>query len=687
MYVTHSKEAFQNLNDKLLELEKNPQDQDVINECFRLAHTIKGMARTMMFERTGEIAHSMESILDGVRSKRIEADPGVIDLLFQCVDAMEMMTEKVKNKKPEPEVPDLMAMIRKKLEEIRPEEEPASEKPTEEKKEAPPDGKKAAEEEIKEKPVAAEGEMAKEKARETTPEKKRRILEIGIQLNQALDMPSARAILVIKRLEKAGRILELSPPIEAIESEKFGRDFTVRIETAEDEKAIVKAISMLKGVQKVVSSEKKPEEKIEQKPGQAAAVSAARKPMPEIASVRVKMDRLDDLLDTVGELAINKISLLEIGKNINDPKLAESLRILDRLTGELQYNVLRIRMVPIETVFSRFPRMIRDLAKQMGKELEFVMEGQEIELDRTVIDKLGDLLVHLLRNSVDHGIESPEEREKAGKRPVGILRLSASQEQNRVMIKVEDDGRGIDPDKLRKKALEKGILTPEELNAMGDDEVMNLLATPGFSTAEKVTEISGRGVGLDAVKSGVESLGGQMTIESVKGQGTKVIIRLPLTLAIILAMLVRIGKEIYAISVDPIIETISVKDSEIRTIGGMKVVRYRNEIVPLIYLSKILGISDEELGHEVVIIESGQKKTGLVVQELLGQQEIVVKPLDKFLRKLQFLGGATILGSGEVALILDANGLMTYAKERMRIGPTVESSEDTTKGDQNARAG
>jgi len=500
-------------------------------------------------------------------------------------------------------------------------------------------------------------------------------------------MPSARAILVIKRLKNAGRILELNPPIEAIESEKFGRDFSVRIETDEDEKAIAKAISALKGVQKVISSERKAEEKVEQRPGQAVPSPAAKKPMPEIASVRVKMDRLDDLLDTVGELAINKISLLEIGKNINDPKLAESLRILDRLTGELQYNVLRIRMVPIETVFSRFPRMIRDLAKQMGKELEFVMEGQEIELDRTVIDKLGDLLVHLLRNSVDHGIESPEEREKAGKRTVGILRISASQEQNRVMIKVEDDGRGIDPEKLRKKALEKGILTPEELNAMGDDEVMNLLATPGFSTAEKVTEISGRGVGLDAVKSGVESLGGQMTIESVKGQGTKVIIRLPLTLAIILAMLIRIGKETFAISVDPIIETISVKDSDIRTIGGMKVVKYRNEIVPLIYLSKILDISDEELGHEVVIVESGQKKTGLVVQELLGQQEIVVKPLDKFLRKLQFLGGATILGSGEVALILDVNGLMTYAKERMRVGPTMESTEDTEKGDQNARAG
>ena len=688
MYVTHSKEAFQNLSDKLLELEKNPQDQDTINECFRLAHTIKGMARTMMFERTGEIAHSMESILDGVRSKRLEADPGVIDLLFQCVDAMEMMTEKVKDKNPEPEVPDLMAMIKKKLGEIRPEEEePEAEKTPEEKKEAQA-GKKAEETEAEEKPVTvAREEKAKEAAVGTTPEKRRRILEFRIQLNQALDMPSARAILVIKRLEKAGRILELNPPIEAIESEKFGRDFSVRIETDEDEKAIAKAISALKGVQKVISSERKAEEKVEQRPGQAVPSPAAKKPMPEIASVRVKMDRLDDLLDTVGELAINKISLLEIGKNINDPKLAESLRILDRLTGELQYNVLRIRMVPIETVFSRFPRMIRDLAKQMGKELEFVMEGQEIELDRTVIDKLGDLLVHLLRNSVDHGIESPEEREKAGKRTVGILRISASQEQNRVMIKVEDDGRGIDPEKLRKKALEKGILTPEELNAMGDDEVMNLLATPGFSTAEKVTEISGRGVGLDAVKSGVESLGGQMTIESVKGQGTKVIIRLPLTLAIILAMLIRIGKETFAISVDPIIETISVKDSDIRTIGGMKVVKYRNEIVPLIYLSKILDISDEELGHEVVIVESGQKKTGLVVQELLGQQEIVVKPLDKFLRKLQFLGGATILGSGEVALILDVNGLMTYAKERMRVGPTMESTEDTEKGDQNARAG
>jgi len=676
MYVTHTREALQNLSDKLLELEKNPQDQEVINECFRLSHTLKGMARTMTFERTGEIAHSMENILDAIRSKRLEADPEVIDLLFQCLDAMEMMTERVKEKKPEPEVPDLMALIKKKLDEIKPaEKEETAEKAAEGEKEVQA-GTKPEQAVVAERPAIV--------AEEKPPEKKVRVLEFAIRLNQDVDMPSARAILVIRRLEKSGRIIELNPPIEAIESEKFGRNFSVKIETAEDGKTIADALSALKGVEKATFSEKKAEIKAEQRPEQAPVTATMKKISPEIATVRVKMDRLDDLLDTVGELTINKISLLEIGKRINDPKLAEALRILDRLTSELQYNVLRIRMVPIETVFSRFPRVMRDLAKQMGKELEFQMEGLEIELDRTVIDKLGDLLVHLLRNSVDHGIEPPEEREKVGKRPVGIIRLTASQEQNRVVIKVEDDGRGIDPDRLRKKALEKGIVSAEELNAMSDSEVMNLLATPGFSTAEKVTEISGRGVGLDAVKSGVESLGGQMTIESVKGQGTKVIIRLPLTLAIILAMLVRVGNEIYAISVDPIVETISINESDIKTIGGMKFVNYRNEIVPLIYLSKVLGTSEEELGSHVVIIESGQKKSGLVVEELLGQQEIVVKPLDKFLRKLQFLGGATILGSGDVALILDMNGLISFAKERMKADLKIEGNENVARRNQDA---
>lgn len=681
MYVTHAKEGLQNLSDKLLELEKNPHDPEIINECFRLSHTIKGMARMMTFERTGEIAHSMESILDRIRSNRLRTDPGVIDLLFQCVDAMEMMTEKVKDKQPEPEVPDLMALIKKKLKEIKPEEE-AAEKGSE--GEAAPEKKKEA---VKEKKVEEKSTKAEKKEMEPAPtirmpsEKEKKLLELKIQLNQVVDMPSARAVLAINRLEKFGRIIELSPPIEAIESEKFGRSFIARIETTEDGDVITRALSSLKGIQKITLSEKKIEEK-KQKPT-AVLPAAEKRGVPEIASVRVKMDRLDDLLDTVGELAINKISLLEIGKGISNPKLAESLRILDRLISELQYNVLQIRMVPIGTVFSRFPRMIRDLSRQMGKEVDFIIEGQEIELDRTVIDKLGDLLVHLLRNSVDHGIEPPEERQKAGKRSMGILRLSASQEQNRVIIKVEDDGRGIDPEKLKTKALEKGILTPEELNAMSDDEVMNLLARPGFSTAEKVTEISGRGVGLDAVKSGVESLGGQMMIESIKGQGTKVIIRLPLTLAIILAMLVRVGKVTYAISVDPIVETISIKDSDVKTLGGMKIVRYRNEIAPLIYLSKILEDSEEETGHDVIIVETGQKKTGLVVDELLGQQEIVVKPLDRYLKKLQFLGGATILGSGDVALILDVNGFLTYSKEKMRVAPKIEESEEIGKRDQN----
>jgi len=281
--------------------------------------------------------------------------------------------------------------------------------------------------------------------------------------------------------------------------------------------------------------------------------------------------------------------------------------------------------------------MVRDLSKDIGKDVELVMIGQEIELDRTVIDKLGDLLVHLLRNSVDHGIEPPEERVKAGKARSGVIRLSAAQEQNRVVIKVEDDGHGIDIGKIKKKALEKGLRTEEELRNMSDDEATNILATPGFSTADKVTAISGRGVGLDAVKAGVESLGGSMTIESRKGAWTRMVIRLPLTLAIILAMLVKVGKDIYAISIDPIIETISISDSEIKSIGGMKVIKHRGEIVPLLFLSQLLEVSDEQLGREAIIVEIGQKKTALVVEELLGQQEIVVKPLDKYLRRVPYL--------------------------------------------------
>ena len=492
-------------------------------------------------------------------------------------------------------------------------------------------------------------------------------------------MPSARAILAIKKLERYGRMVDVEPSLDDIEAEKFGRTFTVWIDTAKDQNFLVKELTSIKNIESI-TIEKKIPEKLEGKKEEVSATALPRKIGQEIASVRVKMDRLDDLLDTVGELIINKISLLEMSKTVGSAKMAEALRSLDRLTGELQYNVLRIRMVPIETVFSRYPRMIRDLAKQLGKEVEFIMEGQEIELDRTVIDKLGDLLVHLLRNSVDHGIEFPEAREKAGKSRLGTIRLSASQEQNRVQIKVEDNGRGIDFERIKKKAFQKKMFTKEQLDSMSDDEMISILATPGFSTAEKVTDVSGRGVGLDAVKSGVESLGGQMSIESAHGQWTRITIRLPLTLAIILTMLIRVGNEIYAVSIDPIVETISISDVEIKTIGGARMIRFRGEVVPLLYLSQVLGQSDNLIGNQVIIAEIGTKRIGIVVDELLGQQEIVVKPLDKHLRRVPFLGGATILGSGEVALILDMHNLTTYARELMKATKSTPISPKRKKG-------
>lgn len=665
MYVTHAKEGIENLNEKLLELEKTPDDPAIITECFRLAHTMKGMAATMTFKNTAELAHAMEDILDAIRSKRLEPIPEVMDIFFQCVDAMGAMTDMVKEKKPEPEAAELMNLIRDRLAALPPE------KPEEEAVVAKPEKKAEPKAEEKKPPKPAKKETDEPRAPATGGGG---AIGLTIQLVKGCDMPSARSVVAIKRLESVGRVIEVRPSLEEIEADKFSGIFSVWLETSEDPDKIARDISKLKGIAKVVQEGAAPK-KVEPKPeAQPVAAAPPKKSMQEMASVRVKMDRLDDLLDSVGELVINKIRLSEINKTTGSSQLTEALRALDRLTSELQYNVLRIRMVPIEMVFSKFPRMVRDLSKDVGKDVELVMVGQEIELDRTVIDKLGDLLVHLLRNSVDHGIEAPDERVKAGKPRTGIVRLSAAQEQNRVVIKVEDDGRGVDIERIKQKALEKGLRTEEELRNMSDEEVINILATPGFSTAEKITNISGRGVGLDAVKAGVESLGGQMIIESRKGAWTRMVIRLPLTLAIILAMLVRIGKDVYAISIDPIIETISIADADIRSIGGMKVIKYRGEVVPLLYLSQLMEISERQLGREAIIVEIGGKKTGIVVEELLGQQEIVVKPLDKYLRRVSFLGGATILGSGEVALILDMHGLANYARDRLKHGQNESST-------------
>lgn len=660
MYISQTKEDIEKLADRLLVIENNPNDTETINECFRLAHTVKGNAATMMFKKTAELAHAMESLLDELRSERAEVTPAIMDIFFQCVDRLEMMVEDSREKKAEPDISDLLNRIMEQMghpdsQEEEPEPPEEKEKKSGDDKKQKKKGKKKAEKESHRK---KEGKKEDKKA---DLKGQKRIVNFTVKLLPECDMRAGRAFIALRMLEEAGRIRELSPNREMIEKEKFDGTFEASVEIDKDYTELVRKIEQMKDIENVTAKVLK--EAIAEEAEAESQALIAKERIREIRSVRVKMDRLDDLLDSVGELVISKIRLAEIGKEIESKQLTESIIALDRLSSELQYNVLRIRMVPIDVVFSKFPRMLRDLSRQMGKEIELVMEGHEIELDRSVIDKLGDLLVHLLRNSIDHGIEDPEERKKIGKPLSGKIRMAASQEQNRVIITVEDDGRGIDILKVKSKALERGLFTEEELDSMSDDELTSILGTPGFSTAEKVTSVSGRGVGLDAVKSGIESLGGQMSIESTTGRGVRIVIRLPLTLAIILAMLVRVNDQIYAIPIDPIQETISIDPKDVKTLGGMKVIKFRGEITPMIYLSRLLKISGTYTGSEAIVVSVGQKKGAIVVDELLGQQEIVVKPLDKYLRRIPFFGGATILGSGEVALIMDITGVMEHSRE------------------------
>ena len=373
------------------------------------------------------------------------------------------------------------------------------------------------------------------------------------------------------------------------------------------------------------------------------------------ASIRIGIQNLENLMNLVGELVINKSRLVQIGRTYNLHELNDALGQIDRLTTELQDEVLKMRMVPTRYIFNRFPRMVRDLAMAEGKEVEFIVTGWDIELDRTVLDEISEPLVHMLRNAIDHGIEKPEVREAAHKPRVGTIKLTASREKNFVTIIVEDDGKGVDPEIIKRKAVEKGLMDQKKAQALTQEECVGLLFTPGFSTAQKVTAVSGRGVGMDIVKTKTESLGGRAEMTSEKGQGSKTVLTLPLTMAIIRALLIRIGKETYALPISLVLETGRFKRSKLKTVHGREVIVLRDEVVPLVKMWQVFGIEKvlEEEDLTVVFVERGDKKLGLVVDYLIGQQEIVIKPLGKVFQNVKGVAGATILGDGRVALILD----------------------------------
>jgi len=678
IFLEEAREHLQTLNRCLLDLEHDPNDLHVLDEIFRSAHTIKGMSATMGYAEIAELTHEMENVLDMLRKGTLKAHADIIDTLFQCVDRLEQLVEGVANGHTEGVVD--VSELSKKLASIAKGEATA-----------PVEARQA------EAPAAAAAEDLIE-LNETEDELVKsalgqgmRVHALKIVIRQGTLLKSVRAYMVMKAFDEMGDVIKTEPLVEDLEKDNFGNEFSVVLVTDLELDKVRETVLSIAEIDTVTaqpygapaSTGKNPPEPlalaVEEKtaggeaPGAAPAAevkkaaSAAPAAAPDKKAkaqqlLRVDAEKLDSLLNLVGELVINKTRLQQIGLSNQLLELTEAIEQMDRVTTDLQSVVMKLRMVPVSQVFNRFPRMIRDLSHGLGKEINLVIQGEETELDRTVIDEIGDPLVHLLRNSIDHGIEKPADRVAAGKNPVGELRLIARHEGNNVLLMVSDDGKGLKPEVIKKKALEKGLVTKAELEAMDTNEVMRLIFLPGFSTAETVTDVSGRGVGMDAVRSKIEALGGLLELESTTGQGTRVKIRLPLTLAIIQALLVRICEETYAIPLGSIDSTINITPEDIRTIQQEEVILLRGQIIPLVRLGRKLGVTgaadfspEQELF--VVIVQAGDHRIGLLVDALVGQQEIVIKSLGKLLTGIKQIAGATILGDGQVVLILDVNAL------------------------------
>ena len=675
IFVEETKEHLQSLNDNILVLENEPENKDTINEIFRSAHSLKGMAGTMGYKRMQTLTHDMENVFSEIRNDKLKVTSDLVDILFQCLDALEAYLDNIINT--QDEGTDDNAAIIKLLNDYLNGGSGVAEQ-------AAPQAAQAA-------PQTADGVVTDFSKVTFADFEQHAIMEAGtknlnvygvhVKIDPSCILKAARAFLVFKSVEELGEIIKSIPSAQDIEDEKFDLDFDIFVITGESlDKvlATVRNVSEIKDAEGSIikldeKKEEKPEETEKTESAKPATVPKAGKPAnPQPAkgkpvvnrSVRVDIDKLDVLMNLVSELIIAKNGLVSAAATSNteeNQSVNEQIEYLERVTTNLHESVMNVRMVPIETVVNRFPRMIRDLSKKLDKKMELYMTGEETELDRTVIDEIGDPLMHLLRNSADHGLESAEVRRERGKDEIGTIFLNAFQDGNNVVIEVGDDGNGIDIEKVKSKAIERGTITPEQAEVMSDKEVIDLLFLPSFSTSEKITDVSGRGVGLDVVKSKIESLGGVVECKSVLGEGSTFTIRLPLTLAIIQALMVKLGNEQYAIALGSIQTIEDIPLSDIKYVQGKEVINLRGNIIPIIRLGELLDVPDRTEPDEsliVVVIKKGDKHAGLVVDNLIGQMEIVIKSLGKYININKMISGATILGDGEVALIIDANAII-----------------------------
>jgi two-component system chemotaxis sensor kinase CheA len=707
IFLDETNEHLQNLNTQILSLEQDPENMDTINEIFRAAHSLKGMAGTMGYKRMQTLTHDMENVFSEVRNGNVKVNADMIDVLFQCLDALEEYNTCIRESSDEG-TNDNGALIKRLNSIMSDGGEEAQEKA------APAAQAKEAAQEISDETQKFRQIKLNETQQNVLKEADRQgksVYGLTVKVQESCILKAARAFLVFKAIEETSEIIVSEPSSQDIEDEKFDLHFSLLIVSEENLDKILEAARSVSEIEEVtggvlnmndVNQAKEEEEtdaaqpaapeqpaaqtpsvseapapadaaqaqqaSSEQTPAQAATPAPApKKPnanKPVVnRTVRVDIEKLDTLMNLVSELIIAKNSLVSAStmSGNSSPAVNEQIEYLESVTTSLHESVMKVRMVPIESTVNKFPRMVRDLQKKLGKKMELYMSGEETELDRTVVDQIGDPLMHLLRNSADHGLESAEVRKERGKPEVGSIFLDAYQDGNNVVIEVRDDGNGIDTKAVKNKAIERGVITPEQGENMSEKEIINLLFNAGFSTAKVVSDVSGRGVGLDVVRSMIESLSGEVEVKSKLGEGSTWTIRLPLTLAIIQALMVDIGDEKYAISLGSIQTIEDISPSDVKLVQAKEVIQLRDLVIPLVRLCDILDIPSKKNPEDnlvVVIVKKGDKLAGLVVDELIGQQEIVIKSLGKYISKCKIISGATVLGDGEVALILDANTLI-----------------------------
>ena len=661
MFFDESREYIQMLNEGVLALENNPEDSEIINTIFRAAHSLKGMAATMGFDSLTELTHKVENILDRVRNDELKIETELIDLLFSGLDHIEDLVAQIKETGDEQkDVDDYLAQL-----EAYTAGNNESKNSKDEKKEKEENNKDEKKKEIDEIELNKKDiDVIKNNLGEDDL-----IYQLNITIDEDSALKSARGYMVVKKAKSLGYFIKSVPEEADIKDDEKEVDKIKLVilshEDSEDIKKEIKDISDINEVKvtkrEVSLKEEDEKDKSKKKKKTKKSSSSSMSSFQTSSTVRVDIEKLDKLMNMVGELLINKTRLESLG--IEKGQAKDILTQLDRVTMELHYNVMQIRMVPVKHTFNRFPRMIRDISKDLNKEINFMMEGEETELDRSIIDELSDPLTHLLRNSVDHGIEDPDLREKKGKDREGTINLRAYQKGSEIIIEVEDDGAGIDEDKLVEKAIEKDVITESEAKDMDKHDKLQLMFAAGLSTSEEVSDVSGRGVGMDVVKKTVENLDGQIYIDSEVDKGTKITISLPLTLAITEALMLKVNDEVFALPLNSINETMRISHDDIKKINGEEVISFRDKTIPLLDSRSKLNMEYDQNRYKdkeeisVVVVNSSGKLVALKVDELLHQQEIVIKSLSEYLDNVKNISGATIIGDGEVALILDVRDI------------------------------